>query len=234
MNLTELNKIPTYTTKIPSTGESITYRPYLAGEQKILLIALESKDELEINRAIKRIVEACVSLDDISNLTLFDVEYIFLQLRSKAVGEVSSFKIKCASCEKFNDVSVPLPDVKVDMNVSKEIKISDTITLVMKYPKYGNVLQNETMLKSKVKMDVISEIIYESLDKIKTEDRIINLSEYKKEDIEKFINSLNGQQFEAVLQFITHMPALKYDLKYKCVECGHDNEYKLRGISDFF
>ena len=109
MKLSDLNKILTYVTNLPSNGEKITYRPYLTGEQKILLIALESKDELEINRAIKRIVEACIDKDDISNLTLFDVEFLFLQLRSKAVGETSNFKMKCSECEKFTDVSVPLP-----------------------------------------------------------------------------------------------------------------------------
>lgn len=235
MALPKLNDVPKYTTRIPSTGKEITFRPFLVKEQKILLIALESKDQKAILQSIVDTIEHCVYENiDINSLATFDIEYIFTQIRSKSAGETSTVAIKCQSCEEFTEVVIPLDKIDIKVNRdAKLIQLTDQFTLSMRYPNYSHMvtvseLNTNTMTESLYEMAIVC------LDTLMTEDEQINFSEEPREAIEEFLDNLLSEQFDKIIKFVTDLPKLQYDLDFECEHCNHENHQRLEGINDFF
>ena len=231
MSLPSLNDKPEYTLTVPSNGKKVNYRPYLVKEEKVLLMAAESKDENEIIRAIENTVAACIDDSiDVTRLCTFDLEYMFLQLRSKSTGENSDILIKCKSCGEKNEITVPLSDVNCSTQVgSNIIELTKDISLEMKYPSYRDMnlsADNEDQFGF--------EVIARCIDAVLTEEERIVIEEETTEDIEKFVESMTQEQFKKIIDFIQEMPALKYDMKFVCQSCGELNEREIRGIQSFF
>ena len=236
MTLPKLNDVPKYELIIPSTGKSVSFRPFLVKEQKILLMALETQDEKQILNAIVDTIKVCV-YDNIviESLATFDVEYMFLQIRSKSAGETSKVFLRCSECNESTQVSINLGDINIKIDKkSKEIVLTDKYTLIMKYPKYAGILLNVDKQTDGTVTSAIFEMIVMCMDSLRSEDDIINLSDEPRQELENFLDGLNPTQLELIMTFVNTLPKLQHDVKYKCSSCEHNNKITLQGIQDFF
>ncbi len=240
MTLPVVNEVITYTITLPSTKERVEMRPYYVGEEKALLMAMESGDESQMLNVLKNIIHSCSNGKlNPNKLSLIDVEYIYLQLRSKSVGETSDIRVKCTNtigediCGHYNEVTVPLDKVSISPLPEREIKLSNLFTLVMNYPSYNDVI-NLSLDKTIGDVERTFRLACKCLDHIKGEDKLYSFSEYSDADIEKWLNALNDRQIKSVIKFIESQPAIYYDLDFTCTKCGHANKAHLEGILDFF
>lgn len=234
MALPKINELPKYPLTIPSTNKQVFFRPFLVKEQKVMLMAMESRDERQMLKAVSDVVDACI-IDpiDVNRLATFDVEYIFTQIRSKSVGEKAELSIKCNKCDVANQVEVPLDEINVtNPKQSNEIKLNEFYTIVMKYPSYGDITRMEK--KRKTLTSTIYETVLMSLDKLKTNDEVLSFADESEEDINTFLESLTSDQFDALMTFVNSAPAITCDIEFNCTSCGANNKHTLRGITDFF
>ena len=232
---------PTYTLKVPSTNKSITYRPFLVKEEKILLMAMESEQEQDMADALRQIITNCVSTAgfDAHTLAVFDLEYIFLNLRAKSVGEIAEPTIKCPECDTEIILKVDLTKVKVkkDRKHKNEIPLSENIGVTMQYPDIVDLLAMESELKEgETEVDRTFTMIMNSIDNIWDEDSVYSAKDHTEEEIITFLESLTTDHFEKIQTFYDTMPRLEHKIKYKCdaEKCKHEDEMVLRGLQDFF
>ena len=231
MALPRLNDVPKYTLKIPSTNKEVTYRPFLVKEQKVLLMALESQDDKQILQAVLDTIEACV-LDKINatNLALFDLEYVFLKIRSVSVGEGAEVTIKCQKCENPVKTKIDLNSITFDKMPENRIKINDKYTIQMMYPTFNTTI-------SGVSNSTLAEQVYISaigcLDKLLTNDEVIDFKDETEEEKKAFLESLTALQFESIIEFVNNLPRLRKEVEYKCEECNTINKTTLEGLQDF-
>ena len=226
---------PKYTVEIPSTKKAIEYRPFLVKEEKILLMAQESQESREMLNAMKDIIRACTfEKVDVNALTSFDLEYIFLKLRSKSVGEISSVNIKCSACGVPNPVEINLDEVavKFDDSISKTIMITNTVGVNMRYIRVKDMGALTDDKKSQ--SDLINEVVIASIESIFDADKVYPTENSSKAELIVFINSLSRSQMQKIEAFIAAVPALKETVKFKCKGCGHDNSLELSGTQSFF
>jgi hypothetical protein len=226
---------PEFTTILPSTGERLSFRPFLVKEEKILLMAQEGKDKNEIQRAVINILEECIKTPvTIEDLPLFDIEWLFIQLRSKSVGEVIDLKIKHIEnkeCLHLNPVEVNLEELEMtkDPKHTNIINITDDIGVTMRYPSLKLVGdKNPEGLDSTAVFNLICDCVLNVFDK----DQVYN--DFTKEEIDKFIGDLDQKQLLKFMDFFKTMPKVEHTIKYKCEKCGQDVEHKLNGLVDFF
>jgi len=236
MALPKLNSAPKYALTIPSTGQEIYFRPFLVKEQKVLLIAYESKDRKQIVKAILDTVEACVETEiDTRTLTTFDVDYLFTQIRAKSVGEKVDLRVKCTQCEHFNDVQVNLEEIEVpEVEGSKVVELSNEISVKLQYPSYFQFIRNPKILDSESDTETIMEIIISCMEAIQTEEENILLKDEPREEIVRFLDSMTSEQFEKISDFVQKMPSMKKDVQFQCVSCTETSDVVLQGIDDFF
>jgi DNA-directed RNA polymerase subunit M/transcription elongation factor TFIIS len=232
MALPKLNSTPSHTTKIPSTGQTITYRPYLVKEEKVLMIAFETGDQKQALGAVVDTLDACISEEiDTKRLTTFDIEYLFTQIRSKSVVEVATVMLGCSSCQHKNETSIVLSEIEVDMpSVSNVIELTPSISVEMQYPTYTSIIEmdfegNETQ----VGFDMLSKCIGAIL----TEEERIDTKDVSSKEVSDFIEQMTTDQFKNVSQFLQEMPSLKKDVEFVCDKCGENNTTTLKGINDF-
>ncbi len=223
-----------FETVIPSTGQRITYRPYLVKEEKILMMAMETSDQKQIVRATKDIIKSCVFDDiDVNKLAVFDVEHMFLELRSKSVGETINLKVKCESCEAMNDQTVDFSDINVDVPESNNtIMITDTVGLTMRYPSFDDVSAIETNNDETV--ETAFSIIQACIENIFDEEEVYLAKDEGPKKIREFVESMSSSQFVKIQDFFENMPALKSVIEYECSSCGAHNKTELRGLQSFF
>ena len=225
---------PFYELNVPSNGKTIKYRPFLVKEEKILLMAMESGKDGEVSNALKQIIKNCTDGQvDVEELPMFDIEYIFLQLRTKSVDEVSSVTISCKECREpfrldlnLNDIKVHFPEKKQDF----KIQLTSDVGIIMKYP-------TMTMVKNVTEGDTESsgflfDIISTCVESIYDEEQVYN--EFSKEEIDDFVDNLPQEQFKKISDFFENMPKLKHDVKFTCPKCKHKNKSTLAGLQDFF
>ena len=223
-----------YKTVIPSLNKEIEYRPYLVKEEKILMIALESKDSNQILGALKDVIVSCVYNDiDANELTMFDLEALFLRLRSKSVGEKTEVRAKCDECETENKTEILFDDIEMPVvkNSTTTIELTKDVGVVMSYPKIGNLEKQDKNVDG---VEGLTEILIDSIDSIYDADDVYPAQDSKREELKEFIDSLNSDQFSKLTDFFTESPSLKYDLQFKCKNCGKDNDIELRGLDNFF
>jgi hypothetical protein len=235
MALPKLNESIKYTTKIPSTGKEVKFRPFLIKEEKILLIAMESQDQKIIINAIGDTVNSCMIEDiDIFEMPIFDLEYLFLQIRSKSVGETSSVNIGCKSCNHKNEVIIPIDDIKVtNPKTDKNIKLNDEITLSMQYPSLNDILKTNA-LDNNTEIERNMETFYACLEAVETEEERFMVKDEPHEEIVNFVESLTSSQFEKIKKFVDSIPSLRHTLKFNCESCDTENTRILQGTNDFF
>jgi len=221
----------TYNLVVPSTKKKLKYRPFLVKEEKILLIAQESESENQILQAVKDIIESCTfSKIDANKIPMYDLEYIFLKIRSKSVGEVISFQLKCEECGEYNKVELNLEDVEVqfpDEEIDPNIELTDSVGITLKPINLSDV----TKAKGK---DVISEALISSIDSIYDSDNVYSASTCSKKELETFVDSLTHQHLEKIQKYLLNQPTLKHTIEYTCEKCGHKNSYELSGLQSFF
>jgi hypothetical protein len=228
---------PTYELEIPSTDEKIKYRPFLVKEEKILMMAMESKKNADIVQAVKDIVKECTfSKIDISSMPMFDVEYVFLQIRSKSVGEVSKLKLLCPDDGKtYADCEVDLNEVKVqvDEDHTNKIELDNGVGIIMKYPTIDSFRESGIQdINATNMLEVISTCIlqiYEDNGK-----KIFDPKDQTKKELTDFIEQLNTKQFKEVQKFFDTMPKLKHTIKVKNPKTKKESDIVLTGLNDFF
>jgi len=228
---------PTYELEIPSTEEKIKYRPFLVKEEKILLIAMESNDNAEIIQAVKTIVSECTfNKLDLGKFPMFDIEYIFLQIRAKSVGEVSELKLLCQDDGKtYANVKVNLSEIEVEVveGHTNKIELTDEMGIIMQYPTIDSFMGTGiTNINSTNMLDVISSCVLQIYDK-KGEEVHFAKDQTKKE-LSDFIEQLNTKQFREIQRFFDTMPRLTHTVKVKNPKTQVVNEVILSGLNDFF
>jgi len=226
---------PKYDMIVPSTGESITYRPYVVREEKILLIALESRDESAVEKAVMNIIKECVeSPINTKTLTTFDVEFIFVTLRSKSVGEGIKVNPSCTKCEKSNEVKINLEKVSVtniEEAVDKHVKLTDDISIDLKWQTMNDRLSEA---QRKTETEAIINTIAKSIETIYSGEETFATKDSKAADVLDFVESLSTDQFNKIVEVIAKQPMLNYKLEFDCKDCGEHNERVLSGLIDFF
>ena len=242
MALPKINS-PKYEMVLPSTNDRIQFRPYLVKEEKILMMAMESNDTNQMVRAIKEVISACTEgAVEVDQMTMFDLEYAFVQLRSKSVGESTTIGVKCESCEVKNDVEVDLSEVSVDIDPDSDkssiIKLTDSIGVKMKYPSVDSVMeaQNSAPQNGTAVSEVqnVFNLLIRCIDSIYSDDEIFDASEQTHAELLEFIESLNTEQFGRIREFIEGMPSASLNVDFKCVNCGTQNNFDVQGIANFF
>lgn len=225
--------LPKYQTKVPSTGETVSYRPFVVKEEKVLLIALESNQHSMIARAIKEIVRECTfGQVDVDNSPVFDLIYLFINIRAKSVGETTEpiFLCQNPTCGKQNAVEINLTKIEVKKSPEHTNKISlgDEVGVVLKYPKLNTDGAEEDFDNSSIKT------ITECIDLIYHGDEIFKAREQTEEELVDFVENLTHHQFESILNFFSTMPKISYNVKFDCVECREETSLELEGLGDFF
>jgi hypothetical protein len=228
-----LASVPKYQTILPVSGRKVDYRPFIVKEEKVLLMAAESKDEKTINSAIREVILACTNNTvDPLNIPITDMEYLFLQLRSNSVGESVKPNIKCSKCEMPTEVQIPINDIKPKMNPNhkKVIHLIKDISLQMKYP----TMESIQSIGGENDLEKTFNLLVFCIEKVINGEEIINTSELDPGEVRTFIEEMTQDQFKKVLQFLDTMPKLEYEVNFKCKHCGTDNNTMMRGITSFF
>ena len=236
MALPKLNQTPSYEMTIPSTQDKLKFRPFLVKEQKILLMALETQDEKQILQAILNTLNVCI-LDgyNINKLKVFDVEYIFLQMRTKSVGETTKLTFKCAECESDNEVKIPINEVNVTLpedNVDT-IDIGGQYNLKLQYPNFS-ALADMDRTKEETESQLLFKTAAMCMHTLETEEEQITFADETPQAIDEFMESLTSEQFNVIMEFAQNMPTIKHDGNFECAKCQHNNIYNIKGIQDFF
>ena len=230
---------PTYELELPSTGETIQYRPFLVKEEKLLVIALESEDTKQITTAIKTVIKNCILTKGIKveNLPTFDIEYLFLNIRGKSVGEELDVNIICPDDGRTEvSVMINLEDIEVQKNDEheKKIKIDDSIMIEMKYPSLDQFIKNNFDFNKKNAMDQSFELIASCIGTIFTEEEAWSTADCSKKEITEFLESMNSSQFKGIEKFFETMPKLSHKVEVRNPKTKVESEVVLEGLASFF
>jgi hypothetical protein len=227
---------PTYRLELPSTGEEIQYRPFLVKEQKLLMIAQESEDEKEILDSVSKVIRACTfDKIDVSTSPLFDVEYVFLKIRSRAVGENAELQVLCPDDEETRvPVNVNLNDIEVQMgnNHTNQIDITGDIKLMMKYPCMTD-MKGMKLGDSLTTVDTVFAILKNCIHKIHNGDTIYRKVDLQNNDLEEFIDSFSTQQLESVMEFFNTMPKLRHTVEVTNPKTDVKSQVMIEGLESF-
>ena len=230
---------PTYQLELPSTGKTVTYRPFLVKEEKVLVIALESEDNKQITNAIKAVLKSCVQTKGIKveQLPTFDIEYLFLNIRGKSVGEELEVNIICPDDgETSVPVYVSLDEIEIykEKGHTNKIKLDDNLMMEMKYPSLDEFIKNNFDFNEDNQMDQSFQLIASCIDKIYSEDEVWATADCTKKEVNEFLESMNSGQFKEIEKFFETMPKLKHDVKVKNPKTGVESDVVLEGLAAFF
>ena len=236
MNL-PIIQTPTYELKLISIEEPVEYRPFLVKEEKILLTAMEDNDPNEIIRAVKQILINCTITEvDVENLPTFDMEYLFLNIRSKSIGETSTINVPCISetCEEYTSHDVNLDEIDLIKTENHNIKIDidDKIGVVMKYPSVNLIGKIESLDENDIEQSI--KILTLCIDSLYDDKEEYDFNDYTQEEKTEFMEQLTQQQFLKIQEFFTTMPVLEYQLEFKCGTCSTEATIPIRGLQNFF
>jgi hypothetical protein len=230
---------PTYELEIPSIKKTIKYRPFLVKEEKILVIAMESEDPKQIAEAVKTVISNCIMTKGVKvdQLSTFDIEYLFLNIRGKSVGEDVEVLITCPDDGVTQvPVSINLDDIKVVIKEehSRDIKLDANLTLRMRYPSMQEFIKTNFALESSVSVDDTFDMICSCVEQIYSEEESWSASDVTKKELTAFIEQLTSSQFKEIEKFFETMPKLSHKFKVKNPNTGVENEVVLEGLTSFF
>jgi hypothetical protein len=230
---------PSYTLEIPSLKKEIKYRPFLVKEEKILIIAMESEDSKQIADAVKNVISNCILTKGIKveDLATFDIEYLFLNIRGKSVGETVEVLITCPDDGKTQiPISVNLDDIKINIDNShqRDIKLDDTLTLRMKYPSMKEFIKTNFSNDFNMSVDDTFDLILSCIEQVYSEEESWSASDCTQKELSEFIEQLSSKQFKRVERFFSTMPKLSHTIKVKNPNTGVESEVLLEGLSSFF
>ena len=236
-----LPKITTaeYELKLPSNGKTVKYRPFLVREEKILILSLESQDQKQISNAVKQVLKECVLTKGIKIDTLpsFDIEYLFLNIRGKSVGETIELIVTCGDDGVTEvPVTVSIDDIKVvkDDDHSPDIELADGYTVKMKYPSLSQFVETNFQDDEKNQVEKSFNIVAQSIDMVYNDEEMFSASECTKKELKEWVESLTSEQFQKIEKFFDTMPKLKHTLKVTNPKTSKENTIELEGLTDFF
>jgi hypothetical protein len=230
---------PTYELELPSTGQTIKYRPFLVKEEKLLLLALESEDTKQITTAIKTVIKNCIETKNVKVelLPTFDIEYLFLNIRGKSVGEELEVNIICPDDEETTvPIKIGVDSIKVQKNPehNKQIKLDDSLMMDMKYPSLEQFIKSNFDITNQNNMEQSFELITSCIDKIYNEEEVWSAPDVTKKELIEFLEQMNSSQFKQIEKFFETMPKLSHKIKVKNPKTEVESEVILEGLSSFF
>ena len=230
---------PTYELELPSTGQSINYRPFLVKEEKLLVLALETEDTKQITTAIKNVLKNCVLTKGVKvdQLPTFDIEFLFLNIRGKSVGEEIEVNIICPDDEETQvPITIDLDDIKVQKNDkhTNQIKLDKDLMMELKYPSLEQFIKNNFDFNDANAMDQSFELIATCIDKIFTADEVWATADCTKKEVKDFLEQMNSAQFKLIEEFFTTMPKLSHTIKVKNPKTKVESDVVLEGLASFF
>ena len=230
---------PTYELVLPSTGKSVKYRPFLVKEEKVLVIALESEDTKQITNAIKAVLKNCVQTKGIRVETLptFDIEYLFLNIRGKSVGEELEVNIICPDDKETNvPIIINLDDIQIQKSDDHDnkIQLDANLMMEMKYPSLDEFIKNNFDFNETNQMDQSFALIASCIDKIYSDEEVWATADCTKKEVNEFLEGMNSQQFIQIEKFFETMPKLSHTVKVKNPKTGVESDVVLEGLASFF
>ena len=230
---------PTYELDLPSTGETIKYRPFLVKEEKLLVLALESEDTKQITNAIKAVLKSCIQTKGIKIETLptFDIEYLFLNIRGKSVGEEIEVNVICPDDEETQvPVSINIDDIQIEVtdDHDNKIQLDDSLMMEMKYPSLEEFIKNNFDFKETNQMDQSFALIASCIDKIYNEDEVLATADFTKKEVNEFLEQMNSSQFKDIENFFETMPKLSHTIKVINPKTKVKSDVVLEGLASFF
>lgn len=235
--------VPIYEVEVPSNKKKIRFRPFTVKEEKLFLMASQSDDYETVTKTIVQVLNNCI-LDDVQveTIPMFDLEYLFLNLRARSIGEVVQLSYKCnnqvqdesgesKTCNNVVNIDVNLLDIKpTETNIQNKIELTDKLGVVMKLPNL-DLLEK---IESKDEFDVVIELIIECIDYIYDEENIYYAKDSTKEELMEFLDSFQSKDLEKLKDFFDTLPKITKDIEFKCNKCGYHENLKLEGIQNFF
>tara|TARA_B100001113_G_scaffold145528_1_gene119254 strand:- start:433 stop:1152 length:720 start_codon:yes stop_codon:yes gene_type:complete len=230
---------PTYELELPSTKQTINYRPFLVKEEKLLVLALESEDNKQITTAIKAVIKNCIITKGIKveKLPTFDIEYLFLNIRGKSVGEEVEVNVICPDDESTQvPVTILIDDIKVKENEehTKQVKVDNTLMMEMKYPSLDEFIQSNFDFKEENNMERSFDLIGGCIDKIYNEEEVWSTADCTKKEVKEFLEQMNSSQFKEIEKFFDTMPKLSYEIEVTNPKTKKKSSVVLEGLSSFF
>jgi hypothetical protein len=230
---------PTFELEIPSIKKSIKYRPFLVKEEKVLILAMESEDPKQIAEAVKTVISNCILTKGIkvADLATFDIEYMFLNIRGKSVGENIDVLITCPDDNETQvPVSIDIDDINVTYNEehSRDIKLDNELTLRMKYPSMQEFIKNNFAQTANVSVDDTFDMIASCIEQVYSEEESWAASDVTKKELLEFVEQFTSKQFKEIEKFFETMPKLSHTVKLKNPNTGVESEVVLEGLTSFF
>jgi len=230
---------PTYELEFPSTKKKIKYRPFLVKEEKVLILAMESNDTKQIAESVKNVISDCIITRGIKidQLSTFDIEYIFLNIRGKSVGEDVDILITCPDDGQTQvPLSINLDDieVKIDNNHSRDIKLDDNLILRMKYPSLDQFIKNNFSDQDNMSVDDTFDVIASCIEQIYNEEESWSAKDSTKKELNEFLEQLTTNQFKEIENFFNTMPKLSHTVTVKNPNTGIESDVTLEGLTSFF
>ena len=230
---------PTYELELPSTGKIVEYRPFLVKEEKLLVIALESEDTKQITTAIKAVLKNCIQTKGVKveALPTFDIEFLFLNIRGKSVGEDLEVNIVCPDDGKTSvPVTINLDDIQIQKSEdhNNQIKLDEKIMMEMKYPSLDEFIKNNFDFKEENQMDQSFQLIASCIDKIYSEEEVWATADCTKKEVNEFLESMNSSQFKLIEKFFETMPKLQHTIEVTNPKTKVKSEVVLEGLASFF
>ena len=230
---------PTYELELPSTGQEIKYRPFLVKEEKLLVLALESENTKEITTAIKNVIKNCIQTKNIKveSLPTFDIEYLFLNIRGKSVGEEIEVNVICPDDgETYVPVKINIDEIQVQKNEehTNKIQVDDNIVMQMKYPSLDQFIKNNFDFSGDTNMDQSFDLVASCIDKIFNDEEVWTSCDVTKKELIDFLEQMNSAQFKQIEKFFETMPKLSHSIKVKNPKTEVESEVILEGLSSFF
>jgi hypothetical protein len=235
MALPKLN-VPEYNLKLPSSGKNVKYRPFLVKEEKLLYLAMESGEQKDMIDAVKNILTSCTSLRSLKDLATFDIEYLFLKIRTRSVGENVDVNITCPDDNETQvPVSIPLDDIEIKTSPEhkREIKLSDDIIITMGYPSF-DMFVKLNLVGDDPGVDQVFEMAAACVETIADSEQVYDCKDSSKKELLAFFDDMNSGQFKKIQTFFETMPKLSHTIKVMNPNTNVENEVTLEGLSSFF
>ena len=230
---------PSYELELPSTGKKIKYRPFLVKEEKLLVLALETEDTKQISTAIKTVLKSCIQSRGVKvdKLPTFDIEYLFLNIRGKSVGEEIEVNLIAPDDKETSvPVTINIDDIKISKskNHSNKIKLDDSLMMEMKYPSLDEFVKNNFDFDGEVDMDQSFDLIASCIDKIYNEEEVWSTADCTKKEVKEFLEQMNSMQFKEIEKFFETMPKLSHSVTFTNPKTKVESTVVLEGLSSFF
>ena len=230
---------PTYELELPSTGKTIKFRPFLVKEEKLLVLALESDDSKEITNAIKAVLKDCIQTRGVKVETLptFDIEYLFLNIRGKSVGEDIEVSVLCPDDgETYTEIQINIDEIKVekDKKHTNQIKLDDTLMMELRYPSLDQFVKSNFNFNDDNQVDQSFDLIASCVDKIYSEEEAWTSDDFTKKEVTEFLEQMNSAQFKEIESFFATMPKLSHEVEVINPKTKKKNKVVLEGLASFF